>query len=320
MTGSYHHDDCDDDKTTGAALDGIVEGTTGADLIDGDYTGDPEGDMVDHGDAMNYGTNGSDDDYILAGAGNDTVIAGNGNDTVEGGAGDDLIKGDSGEATGGTSHVLDFNDLSKGEVVGNQYSAQGVTISSATWNEVMAFDTDCPTGGDTDLATGNLDNVLIISEDNSSRDPDDNASGGTFVIEFDSAADVDSLTFLDVEEGGTIKFYDTNGDLIETQSIDCTSNGGQNVQSLDVSGVARMEVTLNGSGAIDNLAYSFPGSDAEPGDDLLIGGEGDDTILGEEGDDTIYGGADDDSLDGGDGDDVIYGDSDGGHRRRHRRA
>lgn len=230
--GTHHdHDDgCTD------PIDGIVEGTASGDLIDASYTGDPEGDMIDAGDAVNYGTAGSDDDYVLAGDGNDTVLAGNGDDTVDGGAGDDLIKGDSGASTGPTTIVLDFNDLSKGEVVGDQYSAEGVTISSSSWKDVMVFDTDHPTGGDTDLATDNLDKVLIISEDNDSSDPDDNAGGGTFIFDFDDPAEVQSLTFLDVEESGTIKFYDENGHLICTQSIETMANGAQNVQHLDVSG------------------------------------------------------------------------------------
>ena len=50
--------------------DGVVEGTGGDDLIDTAYTGDPEGDMVDAGDAILPGEVG-DDDIIVAGAGDD---------------------------------------------------------------------------------------------------------------------------------------------------------------------------------------------------------------------------------------------------------
>ncbi|MCC5976146.1 MAG: Hint domain-containing protein [Rubellimicrobium sp.] len=61
---------------------GTVEGTSGDDLIDASYTGDPDGDVVDNNDAPD----GSNNDVIAAGAGNDTVLAG---------AGDDLVYGDS---------------------------------------------------------------------------------------------------------------------------------------------------------------------------------------------------------------------------------
>ncbi len=73
--------------------DEIVEGTTGDDTIDDTYTGDPEGDMVDHGD----NSAGNDDDVIEAYGGNDTVFAGLGNDEVHGGEGDDFISGGFGD-------------------------------------------------------------------------------------------------------------------------------------------------------------------------------------------------------------------------------
>ena len=72
--------------------------------------------------------------------------------------------------------VINFNDLSSGTVVDNEYSAQGVTVSaSGGADQAMIFDTANPTGGDWDLETSNLDKALIISEDGDSSDPDDNA-------------------------------------------------------------------------------------------------------------------------------------------------
>ena len=61
--------------------DGIVSGTAGDDLIDYDYTGDPQHDMIDHNDAILAGETGNDD-IVKAGAGDDTVLAGLGNDEV----------------------------------------------------------------------------------------------------------------------------------------------------------------------------------------------------------------------------------------------
>ncbi len=79
-------------------LNGIVEGTAGNDLIDINYTGDPEGDRIDNGDAILPGQ-GPDDDIVLAGAGNDTVKAGLGDDTIYGGDGNDVIFGGDGDDT-----------------------------------------------------------------------------------------------------------------------------------------------------------------------------------------------------------------------------
>lgn len=75
--------------------DEIVSGTASGDLIDGSYTEDPDGDMVDAGD----NSAGTDDDVIEAGAGNDTVLAGSGNDSVHADDGDDYVDGGDGNDT-----------------------------------------------------------------------------------------------------------------------------------------------------------------------------------------------------------------------------
>ena len=81
-----------------AAPDGYVSGTAGGDLINGAYTGDPDGDLVDANDALLPG-DAPNDDRILAGAGDDTVLAGLGDDSVEAGTGDDSVVGASGDDT-----------------------------------------------------------------------------------------------------------------------------------------------------------------------------------------------------------------------------
>ena len=80
----------------GGARDGTVEGTNGDDLIDVNYTGDPDGDRIDADDAILPGTSG-DDDLVEAGPGNDTILAGEGNDTVNAGRDDDLVYGGDGD-------------------------------------------------------------------------------------------------------------------------------------------------------------------------------------------------------------------------------
>jgi Ca2+-binding RTX toxin-like protein len=79
-----------------ASPDGIVDGTDGDDVIDVNYTGDENGDMIDNGDALFPGQ-AADDDIVVAGLGNDTVIAGAGNDNVYGEQGDDTLYGDEGD-------------------------------------------------------------------------------------------------------------------------------------------------------------------------------------------------------------------------------
>ncbi|WP_306004695.1 Hint domain-containing protein [Aquicoccus porphyridii] len=105
-TFDYTVEDTDGNSATGTVTvtvneggDGgpnyIVEGTGGDDLIDIDYTGDPQGDMIDANDARD----GSNDDIVIAGPGDDTILAGEGDDLVYGGPGDDLIQGEDGHDT-----------------------------------------------------------------------------------------------------------------------------------------------------------------------------------------------------------------------------
>ncbi|SMX30133.1 Hemolysin, plasmid [Pelagimonas phthalicica] len=91
--------------------DFIVEGTTGADLIDETYSGDPEGDFIennDHSDGSNADSvlAGDGDDTILSGVDNDTIDAGEGHDSVDAGTGDDSVHGGAGGDTllGGEGH------------------------------------------------------------------------------------------------------------------------------------------------------------------------------------------------------------------------
>ncbi len=247
--------------------------------------------------------------------------------------------------------TIDFNNLTAGETVTNQYQAEGVTISALAnapgVNKAMIFDSNNPTGGGDDLATSNLDNVLIISEDGDASDPDDNATGGTFKFDFNGLVTVKSLTFLDLEEPARLFFYAADGSVISEQFVTPNGNNGQSVVQLFVEGVDRMEVVTTESCALDNLVFIddgmqspvadgiVSGSDdddlidlAYTGDpegdmidagDAIIAGEGadddivdaqggNDTVYALEGDDDVYAGAGDDVVFGGNGDDLIYGD------------
>ena len=239
---------------------------------------------------------------------------------------------------------IDFNNLSAGTVVDNEFSSQGVTISAVGGSgKAMIFDTDNPTGGDDDLETSNLGGALIISEDGDSHDPDDEGDGGKLIFTFDEPATVNRLTFLDIEEGAKVIFYDASGEKIGYVNIDDTDNNGQLIQDFDVSGVTSMEVKLFGSGAIDNLVFDDSASDGvvegnndaneidadyegDPDGDMIDAGDavlpgegpdddivdafgGDDTIKAGNGDDDVYAGSGSDSVEGGKGDDLIYGDA-----------
>ncbi|MGB3246565.1 MAG: hypothetical protein WBB25_18675 [Sulfitobacter sp.] len=246
--------------------------------------------------------------------------------------------------------TLDFNPFAAGTVIDDDY--EGVTISAnGGCGQAMIFDSANPTGGDHDLASATLRGMLIISEDGDSSDPDDNASGGSIFFDFANLVTMKSITFKDIEEtsgGGTrVIFYDVDGAVIQTRFVPPTCDGGESTVQFSVPETARIEVVLQGSGAIDNVIFDDPGSapvadgivsndddgdvidiaytgdpdgDRIDGSDALVAGEapqddivdargGNDTILSGEGDDDVFAGAGNDVVRGGTGDDIIFGDS-----------
>ncbi|MEP5732244.1 MAG: hypothetical protein ABJL67_23080 [Sulfitobacter sp.] len=164
---------------------------------------------------------------------------------------------------------VDFDTLSAEDVVSDQF--EGVTISAqrngddeSSENDAMIFDSTNPTGGDDDLAFEGQGNILIISEDNDSDDPDDNAGGGVITFDFDDPSEVLSITMLDIEEaGGTVDLLDENGDLIRTIDIPTTGDGGTQDLSIGTEGVATMNINFVGSGAVDDLCYVQPGDEED---------------------------------------------------------
>lgn len=237
-----------------------------------------------------------------------------------------------------TKHYhIDFNQFKAGTVIDDELKAQGLHISAFTKDghpkEAMIFDSAHPTGGDHDLRTDNLKKVLIISEDGDSHDPDDEADGGKFMFNFDGEAKVKSLTFLDIEEGAWIKFFDDDGKLIKQLDISGQGNNEQFAAHFNVDGVASMLVILNGSGAIDNLKYELtpskpdgivegtdggdhinlhytgdPDGDRIDADDAILPGEGpnDDIVHAGDGNDTVLSGDGDDDVFGGDGNEEMW--------------
>ena len=248
-----------------------------------------------------------------------------------------------------TNVNLTFDDLSAGTVVDDEYQAQGVTISSIVQGEdndnetpAMVFDTSNPTGGDDDLATDDLNNVLIVSEDGESYDPDDRADGGKLRFEFSDPSTLNSLTLLDVEECARIELKNEDGDVIYDETHWTANNDQKDVDFGGIAGVATMEVTFDGSGALDNVNFDTPADldgivegtagddvidvaytgdpegDRVDNDDAILPGDvgdddrieaygGDDTVLAGKGDDQVHGGSGDDDLTGGSGNDTIFG-------------
>lgn len=163
--------------------------------------------------------------------------------------------------------VIDFetdgegNALFAGDVIDDEFFNEfGLTISTADVssrkggpNPAMIFDSNNPTGGDSDLATDGQNNILIISEDNDSSDPDDNGRGGTFVFEFDNAVDVNGLTFIDAESGAVVSAFGEGGVLLDEVRVNKMADGEVLAVEFDFDDVATLTVKSGGSFAVDDL-------------------------------------------------------------------
>lgn len=321
-----------------APLDGIVEGSGAADVIDATFTGDPEGDMIDANDAIGVNGTTGDDDYVMAfggddtvqsGAGDDIVEAGSGDDVVAGGAGSDTLFGDEGNDTihggndpslgGGPPRSLNINNQSFEQTAHSdgQYS-QGIpgwTVSVSGSGQAGDYN---PTSSEINTGTVDGTDVAWIYHGGGSN----SVAISQTLSETYTAGDTYSFS-ADVGDGA----YSGSGDVpyqiniyAGTTLIGSTSGSTGNINALtnvtvdstvvdpSLNGQAiSIEIVQppNGSGGellIDNVVGTVTPA-ALPEDasgDLIDGGEGDDVIFGQGGDDTI-------ALTDGFGNDTITG-------------
>jgi len=169
--------------------------------------------------------------------------------------------------------VVNFSEFSEGQIVTDETTDQGVTFSVSpngdSSRELMIFDSTCGngsddsncTGGDDDLFFGDqFGNVLIISEDNDTTDPDDSVNGGLITFHFPQAIFLKSIAYLDGDESDPATFTTFNG---STQVDFLSRVGAGDNEFITVDGfsntkVTRLEVDLPGSGAIDDVNYAVP--------------------------------------------------------------
>ena len=185
-------------------------------------------------------------------------------------------------STAAPALVLDFEGFDAGTIIDDEYFGPfGVTVSAAgvggAPNAAVVFDSDNPTGGDTDLMApfapgpgnpfGSISpgNLLILQENgpctgDTCPDPDDQGArpAGTISFVFNTAVFIGSIDFFDIEgaEIGDVVLYDAGGAELATFAIPDTG-GDRQWQRLimDVGNVSAMDINMGGSGAIDNLQF-----------------------------------------------------------------
>lgn len=188
------------------------------------------------------------------------------------------------------TRTLDFEHdgagkvIHRGTVVSNQWSVDGLHFSFVNLGGGphigMIFDSDSISGGDVDLGTPNqafggpgiggggalngagpnphaLGNLLIVSEDGSSQDPDDEAGGGIMVMDFAQPSRVDSLVLLDVDDPhkpSKLVYIDSTGAPADLYMPNHGDNGLVR-QAVGLDDVTRLELHLGGSGALAEIQY-----------------------------------------------------------------
>lgn len=321
-----------------APLDGIVEGSGGADVMDGGYSGDPEGDQIDANDAIGVNGTTGDDDYVMAYGGDDTVQSGAGDDIVEAGSGDDVVAGGAGSDTllgdAGNDTIHGGNDPSLGSGAprslnidnqsfeqtahsNGQYS-QGIPgWSISVTGSGQAGDYN-PTSSETDTGTVDGTDVAWIYQGGGSNSvaisqtlSETYAAGDTYSF----SADVGDGTYsysgdvpyqINIYAGTTLigTTSGTTGDInaLTTVTVESTvEDASLNGQAITIE-IVQPPSASGGELLIDNIVGTVtPGTLPEDGSgDLIDGGEGDDVIFGQGGDDTI-------ALSDGFGNDTITG-------------
>lgn len=285
--------------------DGVVDGSSDAELINVGYT-DDEGDTVDAstGTEIDAGggndtiTTGSGADSIRGGDGADSISSGAGNDTIDAGAGDDTVDGGTGwvevDLGTGNDEFTGSGDIDAGD--GNDE----IDLSSATGSMNIV---DGGAGNDTIRGIDDHDDYVYLSEGNDWLDAEDGSG--------DDWLDASNVTAVTIDLGSDSASFgswtqhaedfehvvgSSESDWIEGDWSENELYGGAGDDTLDG---AKRDDTIYGQAGDDSI-------DGGEDNDLLDGGDGSDTIIGGKGDDTIYTGQGGDSVDGGDGSDTIH--------------
>jgi hypothetical protein len=145
----------------------------------------------------------------------------------------------------------------------------------------MIFDSSTP-NGDKDLGTPNTDfggpgigdggaadtpgrnglprgQILIVSEDGNSDDPND--YDGASVIEFlfdppmPLVTEVHILDIDDEQNGGFVTAYDSDGAVIQTQPLLPLGNNSFQVVPVGAFNVSRLEITVGASAGISGIVF-----------------------------------------------------------------
>ncbi|MEB3212745.1 MAG: hypothetical protein VKL39_15400 [Leptolyngbyaceae bacterium] len=151
--------------------------------------------------------------------------------------------------------TIDFEGFASGTVITDQF--EGATFSTLSEFGVMIFDSGNVTGGDDDLASDVLGNLLFISEDGDSSDADDSAKGGVITVDFDELTNVTDIRLIDIEEkSGKITLFGADDVILGTFDIPGLEDNSVQTLALNTESVISMDIQFRDRGAIAELDFS----------------------------------------------------------------
>lgn len=278
--------------------DGIVWGTEGDDVIDVDYTGDNDGDMVDAEDNI-FPENEDNDDVIRALEGDDTVLAGLGDDDIEGGDGNDSIMGEEGDdlivsgpgALDGALPDLGYPGI---------YPSDDDPNNDRDYVDGGIGDDTISTGDDADTIVGGAGDDLI--DGGIDADDIEGNSGADTIIGGEGSDTINGGSGDDLIYGGLDPIFPDAVNIPD--ETDLVPNNG-----MDVINAGSGNDTVYGADDDDEIAGGTGNDylDGQIDEDTIYGGEGEDTVIGGDGNDELYGGAGADEISGGADRDSIVG-------------
>jgi Ca2+-binding RTX toxin-like protein len=267
------------------------------------------------GNDIIYGTDARN--RLLGGAGNDYLFGGSGNDQLQGGVGFDFLYGDEGNdilSGGENDDVLSGGEgddtLSGGE--DNDILSGGSGSDNYIYNVGDGSDTIIEAGESASVTT----DVIRFGEGINASDISLSRGASSFdlLITIESTGEIITVNdfFLSTTSGGSYL-----GRLNQIEAIEFADGSSWDVVTItnnlhNPEGTAGDDViTLDDSGSFSEADNGNDNILGGRGDDIIDGGNGDDTIFGEQGNDFIMGGNGNDTIYGGGGNDLIVFESDG---------
>lgn len=158
----------------------------------------------------------------------------------------------------------DFESFAPGTLIDQILPGNGFTIDlvvKGCSGKAMIFDSTTTSASDPDLVTPgdgvNNDvakgNVLIVSENGNTSDPNDCGDPNVIKFKFSPSALISSIGLLDHDEGARILVFKPTGESYAIKVPATSDNGYASIPINDV--VSKINVKFKGSGAVTEIEY-----------------------------------------------------------------